>query len=70
MKALIQTDYGDPATVLRLHDVPDPEAGAGQVVIAIEAAVVHAADARTVLGSEGFRKKLPRTPGYEGIGRI
>jgi len=26
--------------------------------------------ARTVMGADGFRKKLPRTPGYEGVGRI
>jgi NADPH:quinone reductase-like Zn-dependent oxidoreductase len=71
LKALIQTDYGDPAKVLQLQDdVPDPVAGAGQVVIDLEAAVVQAADARTVLGADGFRKKLPRTPGYEGVGRI
>jgi trans-2-enoyl-CoA reductase len=71
VKALIQTDYGDPARVLELHeDVAEPIAGTGQVVIDIEAAVVQAADARTVLGAEGFRKKLPRTPGYEGVGRI
>jgi NADPH:quinone reductase-like Zn-dependent oxidoreductase len=71
VKALIQTNYGDPARVLELHsDVPEPVATAGQVVIDIEAAVVQAADARTVLGAEGFRKKLPRTPGYEGVGRI
>ena len=24
----------------------------------------------TVLGGDGFRKKLPRTPGYEGVGRV
>jgi NADPH:quinone reductase-like Zn-dependent oxidoreductase len=70
LKALIQTDYGDPGKVLALRDVAEPEAGAGQVVIDMEAAVVQAADARTVLGSEGFRKRLPRTPGYEGVGRI
>ncbi len=71
LKALIQTDYGDPEKVLELHDdVPEPEAGPGQVVIDVEAAVVQAADARTVLGADGFRKKLPRTPGYEGVGRI
>lgn len=71
MKALIQTDYGDPQRVLALHDdVPEPQPGEGEVVIDLEAAVVQAADARTVLGAEGFRKKLPRTPGYEGVGRI
>jgi NADPH:quinone reductase-like Zn-dependent oxidoreductase len=36
----------------------------------MEAAVVHVADAHTVLGADGFRKKLPRTPGYEGVGRV
>jgi trans-2-enoyl-CoA reductase len=71
LKALIQSDYGDPAKVLQLRDdIPDPEPAASQVVIDLEAAVVQAADARTVLGAEGFRKKLPRTPGYEGVGRI
>ncbi|MEJ1965090.1 MAG: zinc-dependent alcohol dehydrogenase family protein [Gammaproteobacteria bacterium] len=70
MKALIQTDYGDPAKVLELRDVPVASPGEGEVVVDIEAAVVHVADARTVLGLDGFRKKLPRTPGYEGVGRI
>jgi NADPH:quinone reductase-like Zn-dependent oxidoreductase len=70
VKALIQHDYGDPAKVLELRDVPELAVGADEVLIALEAAVVHAADARTVVGGEGFRKKLPRTPGYEGVGRV
>jgi mitochondrial enoyl-[acyl-carrier protein] reductase / trans-2-enoyl-CoA reductase len=70
LKALIQTDYGDPSKVLELRDVPDLQAEEGQVVINVETALVHLADAHTVLGAEGFRKKLPRTPGYEGVGRI
>jgi len=70
LKALIQTDYGEPAKVLELRDVPAVTAGPGQAVVAIEVAVVHVADARTVLGMDGFRKKLPRTPGYEGVGRV
>ena len=70
MKALIQTDYGDPAKVLELRDVPAAIPGDGQAVVEMEAAVVHVADAHTVLGADGFRKKLPRTPGYEGVGRV
>jgi NADPH:quinone reductase-like Zn-dependent oxidoreductase len=70
VKALIQTDYGDPAKVLELREVPVAYPGDGEAVVDIEAAVVHVADARTVLGLDGFRKKLPRTPGYEGVGRI
>ena len=70
MKALIQTDYGDPAKVLELREVPPAVPGDGQAVVEMEAAVVHVADAHTVLGADGFRKKLPRTPGYEGVGRV
>ena len=70
MKALIQTDYGDPAKVLELREVPALVAGDGQAVVDMEAAVVHVADAHTVLGADGFRKNLPRTPGYEGVGRV
>jgi NADPH:quinone reductase-like Zn-dependent oxidoreductase len=70
VKALIQTDYGDPAKVLELRDVPAAVPGDGQAVVEMEAAVVHVADAHTVLGADGFRKKLPRTPGYEGVGRV
>lgn len=70
MKALIQTDYGEPAKVLELREVPALIAGEGQAVVDMEAAVVHVADAHTVLGADGFRKNLPRTPGYEGVGRV
>jgi NADPH:quinone reductase-like Zn-dependent oxidoreductase len=70
VKALIQTDYGDPGKVLELRDVPPAVPGDGQAVVDMEAAVVHVADAHTVLGADGFRKKLPRTPGYEGVGRV
>jgi trans-2-enoyl-CoA reductase len=70
VKALIQTDYGDPVKVLELREVPAPVAGDGQAIVDMEAAVVHVADAHTVLGADGFRKNLPRTPGYEGVGRV
>jgi mitochondrial enoyl-[acyl-carrier protein] reductase / trans-2-enoyl-CoA reductase len=70
VKALIQTDYGDPAKVLELREVPALVPGELQAVVDMEAAVVHVADARTVQGEAGFRKNLPRTPGYEGVGRV
>jgi trans-2-enoyl-CoA reductase len=70
VKSLIQTDYGEPGKVLELRDVAPLYPGDGQAVVDLEAAVVHMADARTILGMDGFRKKLPRTPGYEGVGRI
>ncbi len=56
--------------MLELQEVADQIPEAGEVVIGMEAAVVHVADLHTVAGLEGFRKPLPRTPGYEGIGRV
>src|SRR5262245_47070576 len=50
--------------------MPDLAVGTDEVIVAIEAAVVHAADARSALGSDGSRNKLPRSPGYEGVGRV
>jgi len=70
MKSLIQTDYGEPAKVLELREVPQQPPGKGEVLIDLEAAVVQTADLHTIVGTDRFRKKLPRTPGYEGVGRI
>lgn len=70
MKTLIQTAYGEPADVLELREEPDPLPDTAEVLIGVEAAVVQMADVHTVSGREGFRKPLPRTPGYEGVGRV
>jgi NADPH:quinone reductase-like Zn-dependent oxidoreductase len=71
MRALQQIGYGDPATAVRLVELPDPVPGAGEVVIRMEAAAVHLADIKNFLGERDFRAKtLPRIPGYEGVGRI
>lgn len=68
--ALIHDAFGDPADVLRLVDVPASAPGPGEVVLAMEAAAMHVADLRTVQGRSGFRFALPRTPGFEGVGRV
>jgi trans-2-enoyl-CoA reductase len=70
MKTLIQTAYGEPADVLELREEPDPMPDTAEALIGVEAAVVQMADVHTVSGREGFRKALPRTPGYEGVGRV
>jgi trans-2-enoyl-CoA reductase len=70
MKTLIQTAYGEPARVLELREAPDQLPDTGEALIGVEAAVVQMADVHTVSGREGFRKSLPRTPGYEGVGRV
>lgn len=71
MKAVIQSAHGDPAKVLRVLDVPAEEPAADEVVVRMEAAAMHIADLRTITGDDdAFRFPVPRTPGFEGIGRI
>ena len=71
MRALQQVDHGDPAEVVKLVDLPDPEPAADEVVIAMEAAGVHLADIKRFTGESGFTQyNLPSQPGYEGVGRV
>ena len=70
MKALWHERYGEPREVLRLVDLPPEAPAAGEVVLQMEAAAMHIADVRTVQGVPGLAKPLPRTPGYEGVGRV
>jgi NADPH:quinone reductase-like Zn-dependent oxidoreductase len=68
--ALLQDRYGEPRDVLRLAEVSEEAPGHGEIVIRMEAAAMHIADLRTVQGAAGFSFPLPRTPGFEGIGRV
>ena len=68
--ALVHDRFGEPADVLRLADLPDEHPGPGEIVIRMEAAAMHIADIRTVQGVASFRFPLPRTPGFEGVGRV
>jgi len=71
MRALQQVAFGNPADVVKLITLSDPEPKSGDVVIRMEAAAVHLADIKTFMGERGFRHRpLPNIPGYEGIGRI
>lgn len=70
MKAAIHESFGSARDVLRIVEVPAEEPGAGEVVVRMEAAALHIADLRTIEGAGDFQFPLPRTPGFEGIGRI
>lgn len=71
MKALQHVAHGDPAEVVNLIDLPDPEPAADEVVIDMEASAVHLADIKLFRGDEGFKHDdLPKQPGYEGVGVI
>ena len=70
MKRVLLRRHGDPADVLELVEEDTGAPGAGDVLIALEAAPVHIADLKNIRGEETYRLPLPYTPGYEGIGRI
>lgn len=62
--------YGDPRDVLRIVEVEEEVPAADEIIIRMEAAAMHIADLRTIEGADMFRNPLPRTPGFEGVGRV
>ena len=71
MKALQQVAHGDPAEVVILIDMPDPQPGPDEIVVEIEAAGLHLAEIKRFRGDRGFHcTDLPRIPGYEGVGIV
>ncbi len=62
--------YGAPREVLRVVEQDPGDPAEGEIVVRMEAAAMHIADLRTIEGAATFRRPLPRTPGFEGIGRV
>ncbi len=69
-RRLRQTQHGAPADVLFIEELPDPTPADDEVVLRMEAAALHIADLYYAGGLHGFMSPLPRTPGFEGVGRI
>lgn len=70
-KAVIHEIYGAPRDVLRVFEHAPENPSPGELIVRMEAAAMHIADLRTITGTEAsFRFPLPRTPGFEGIGRV
>ena len=71
MREIVYTRFGAPGQVLEVREVTEPDAGPGQVIIALEAAPIHLADLKHIAGLPWFDQYAPPyTPGYEGVGRI
>lgn len=66
MRAMVLHCAGEK---LQLENVPDPEPGAGQILIAVEACGVCRTDLHIIDG-ELTKPKLPLVPGHEIVGRI
>ena len=69
MKAIRVHAFGDP-DVMRLEEVPDPQPGAGQVVVRVHAVGVNPVDAYIRSGMYSREAPLPYTPGTDAAGVI
>jgi len=67
MRAIQIAEFGGPE-VLTLTELPDPEPGAGQVLIAVAAAGVNYADTHQAENSYLSPTRLPLVPGAEVVG--
>ncbi|RYC03574.1 zinc-binding dehydrogenase [Nocardioides zhouii] len=70
MRALLQPQFGDPAEVLSVQEVPDPEPGPGQVLVRVLLSPIHNHDLWTVRGSYGFKPEMPARAGTEAVGVV
>jgi NADPH2:quinone reductase len=70
MRALLQPQFGDPAEVLSVQEVPDPEPGPGQALVRVLLSPIHNHDLWTVRGSYGFKPEMPARAGTEAVGVV
>ncbi len=68
MKALIHDRFGEPADVIRLADVPAPEAGVPNAVVRVLLSPIHNHDLATIRGTYGYKPELPAVGGSEFLG--
>ncbi|MEM8664295.1 MAG: NADPH:quinone oxidoreductase family protein [Pseudomonadota bacterium] len=69
MKAILCQSF-DGLAALTLGTLPEPEPGAGELVIAVEAAAVSFMDALMVSGGYQMRPELPFAPGTDAAGAV
>lgn len=69
MKAIVVREFGDPE-VMKVEDVATPEAGAGQVLVRIEAAGINPVDTYIRTGTHAQKPELPYTPGKDAAGIV
>jgi len=69
MKAMLCEAFGPPED-LKLRDLPSPEPGPGQAVIAVKAAGVNFPDVLIIQNKYQFKPPLPFAPGAEVAGVV
>src|SRR5947207_4625245 len=69
MKALLCTEFAPPEH-LRIHDLPVPTPGPGQVLVRVESSALNFPEALTVQGLYQIKPHLPWVPGHEIAGTV
>ena len=69
MRALICSELGPPSK-LTIGEMPDPEAGPGQVVVDVASAGLNFPDTLIIEGRYQFQPELPFSPGGEAAGVV
>ncbi|MFG3260096.1 NADPH:quinone oxidoreductase family protein [Streptomyces sp. NPDC048172] len=70
MKAWRVHTNGEPRDVMRLEEIPEPEAGPGELLVRVRAANINYPDALLCRGEYQVRPPLPFTPGVELCGEV
>ncbi len=69
MKAIVVKEFGGPE-VLRLAETPQPQPGAGQVLVRVKAGGVNPYDTYIRTGTYAIKPALPYTPGGDAAGIV
>ncbi|MFN3649287.1 MAG: NADPH:quinone reductase [Armatimonadota bacterium] len=69
MKAIRVHEPGAPE-VMKLEELPDPQPGAGEVLVRVRAAGVNPVDTYIRTGTYAIKPPLPYTPGIDGAGTV
>lgn len=70
MRALMHNEFGDPAEVLTIENIPVADPGAGEVRVRTLLSPIHNHDLWTIRGSYGFKPTFPARSGSEAVGVI
>ena len=70
MRAIVQHEFGDPATVLAVEEVPLAQPGPREVRIRVLLSPIHNHDLWTVRGTYGVTPELPARAGTEAVGIV
>ncbi|WP_339730244.1 zinc-dependent alcohol dehydrogenase family protein [uncultured Gimesia sp.] len=70
MREIRFEQFGEPADVLKICEVEEPIAKAGEVLVRMQASPVNPSDLLNIRGGYSTRPTLPATPGFEGVGTV